>query len=339
MPLFDLPLSELESYAPEIPIPADLVPFWTDTLAETRGHDLALSRTPYDEQARPDRDRRPHLRRLRGHPGQGVAAPAGRSQRPAAHGRAVPRLLRWPRLPARHHHLGPGRLRPPGDGHPRPGLERGRAERHRRLGAGRGPEPHPRLHDVRDHRPAGLLLPPGLHRRRTPAGCRPRPAGGRPGQDHRHRRQPGWRHHHRGRRPCGALRHPAGRVGPRRAVPLPLPPRGRAHRPAAVRGDHPVPGCLARPRRAGVLDPGLLRRCRPRPAGDRADAVLGRPDGSDLPALDGVRGLPRVRRRRPGSRVGQGDPGLRPQRARGRRAVPDRCAARLVRRALRRRDA
>ena len=48
MPLFDLPLSELESYAPEIPIPTDLVPFWTDTLAEACSHDLALTRTPYD---------------------------------------------------------------------------------------------------------------------------------------------------------------------------------------------------------------------------------------------------------------------------------------------------
>ena len=48
MPLFDLPLSELESYAPEIPIPTDLVPFWTDTLTQARSHDLALTRTPYD---------------------------------------------------------------------------------------------------------------------------------------------------------------------------------------------------------------------------------------------------------------------------------------------------
>jgi cephalosporin-C deacetylase len=48
VPLFDLPLPELESYAPEIAIPTDLVPFWTDTLAEARRHDLALSRTPYE---------------------------------------------------------------------------------------------------------------------------------------------------------------------------------------------------------------------------------------------------------------------------------------------------
>ena len=44
MPLFDLPLSELESYAPEIPIPTDLVPFWTDTLAEARNRGYALAR-------------------------------------------------------------------------------------------------------------------------------------------------------------------------------------------------------------------------------------------------------------------------------------------------------
>jgi cephalosporin-C deacetylase len=46
--MFDLPLSELESYAPDIPVPDDLVPFWTDTLAEARAHDLALTREPYE---------------------------------------------------------------------------------------------------------------------------------------------------------------------------------------------------------------------------------------------------------------------------------------------------
>lgn len=46
--MFDLPLSELESYAPELPVPDDLVAFWTDTLTETRAHDLALTREPYE---------------------------------------------------------------------------------------------------------------------------------------------------------------------------------------------------------------------------------------------------------------------------------------------------
>ena len=46
--MFDLPLSALESYSPDIPAPADLVEFWTDTLAEARSHDLALTLEPYE---------------------------------------------------------------------------------------------------------------------------------------------------------------------------------------------------------------------------------------------------------------------------------------------------
>lgn len=40
MALFDLPLSELERYAPELVEPADLDAFWADTLAQTRSHEL-----------------------------------------------------------------------------------------------------------------------------------------------------------------------------------------------------------------------------------------------------------------------------------------------------------
>jgi len=46
--MFDLPLSALESYAPELSVPDDLIDFWTGTLAESRTHDLALTREPYD---------------------------------------------------------------------------------------------------------------------------------------------------------------------------------------------------------------------------------------------------------------------------------------------------
>lgn len=42
MPLFDLPLSELTSYRPEVAEPDDFDAFWERTLAEARGHDLAL---------------------------------------------------------------------------------------------------------------------------------------------------------------------------------------------------------------------------------------------------------------------------------------------------------
>lgn len=36
MPLFDLPLAELETYAPVLDEPADLDAFWARTLAESR---------------------------------------------------------------------------------------------------------------------------------------------------------------------------------------------------------------------------------------------------------------------------------------------------------------
>ena len=43
MPLMDLPLSELESYRPELVPPDDLVERWRRTLESARTHDLALS--------------------------------------------------------------------------------------------------------------------------------------------------------------------------------------------------------------------------------------------------------------------------------------------------------
>jgi cephalosporin-C deacetylase len=49
MPLYDLPLDELESYRPELDEPADLDAFWASTLAETRRFDLNLSVVPVDE--------------------------------------------------------------------------------------------------------------------------------------------------------------------------------------------------------------------------------------------------------------------------------------------------
>lgn len=46
MAIYDLPLSELERYLPDLDEPADLDEFWSTTLAEARGHDLALQVTP-----------------------------------------------------------------------------------------------------------------------------------------------------------------------------------------------------------------------------------------------------------------------------------------------------
>ena len=44
----DLPLGELRSYAPELAVPPDLDAFWSSTLAEARGHDLAATFTAVD---------------------------------------------------------------------------------------------------------------------------------------------------------------------------------------------------------------------------------------------------------------------------------------------------
>jgi cephalosporin-C deacetylase len=48
MPMFDLPLAELESYRPDIPVPNDLSEFWQHSLDETRANDLRLSIRPVD---------------------------------------------------------------------------------------------------------------------------------------------------------------------------------------------------------------------------------------------------------------------------------------------------
>lgn len=48
MPLFDLPLEQLENYRPAPDEPDDFDAFWASTLAEARGHDLAARFEPAD---------------------------------------------------------------------------------------------------------------------------------------------------------------------------------------------------------------------------------------------------------------------------------------------------
>src|SRR5690606_21735023 len=48
VPLFDLPLAELEWYRPDVEEPVDFDAFWERTLAEARRHDLALRLRPVD---------------------------------------------------------------------------------------------------------------------------------------------------------------------------------------------------------------------------------------------------------------------------------------------------
>ncbi|MFV0425845.1 MAG: acetylxylan esterase [Beutenbergiaceae bacterium] len=49
MPLFDLPLPELEQYQPRVAEPEDFDSFWSSTLAQARTHDLALVLKPVDQ--------------------------------------------------------------------------------------------------------------------------------------------------------------------------------------------------------------------------------------------------------------------------------------------------
>ena len=44
----DLPLTELQTYRPHVPEPADFDDFWQSTLAQARSHDLAVRRSPWD---------------------------------------------------------------------------------------------------------------------------------------------------------------------------------------------------------------------------------------------------------------------------------------------------
>lgn len=48
MAIFDLPLSQLEGYLPDLDEPDDLDDFWASTLAETRGFDLSVEATPVE---------------------------------------------------------------------------------------------------------------------------------------------------------------------------------------------------------------------------------------------------------------------------------------------------
>jgi cephalosporin-C deacetylase len=48
VPQFDLPLPELRAYSPDLTAPPDLETFWTETLADARRHDLAVTCTPVD---------------------------------------------------------------------------------------------------------------------------------------------------------------------------------------------------------------------------------------------------------------------------------------------------
>jgi cephalosporin-C deacetylase len=45
---YDLPLAELRTYTPDLKAPDDLDPFWAETLADARSHDIAATFAPID---------------------------------------------------------------------------------------------------------------------------------------------------------------------------------------------------------------------------------------------------------------------------------------------------
>ncbi|WP_418605922.1 acetylxylan esterase [Georgenia sp. SUBG003] len=63
MPLYDLPLAELETYRPEVPEPEDFDGFWARTLAEARTVEVDVRLARVDTGAEARGDLRRHLRR------------------------------------------------------------------------------------------------------------------------------------------------------------------------------------------------------------------------------------------------------------------------------------
>ena len=161
--------------------------------------------------------------------------------------------------------------------------------------------------------PRELLLPAGVHRRRTRGGGGPRRTRWPTRRARGRRRQPGRRHHDRRRRPAS----PTWRRS-RRTCRSCATSRARRRSPTATRTarsagtSRRTAAAPSRSRRTLAYFDGVHFAAR----GQRARAVLGGPGGPDLPAVHGLRRLQRLGARR------QGDRGVRLQRPRGRRPLP-----------------
>ncbi|CAA9531917.1 MAG: Acetyl xylan esterase, partial [uncultured Thermomicrobiales bacterium] len=251
------------------------------------------------------------LRRVRRTPDQGVAAAAAGTGRSVAVRRRVHRLRGRTKRAVGLVALVCRRICAPGDGYPRP-RQRLVAGRHARPGPGRR-SASPGLPNPRRFGQRHALLPAGLHRRRARGRGGARSSRGRSGPNRGRGWQPGGRDRARGRRAgagCGG-----GAVG----CPLPLPhsARDRDHRRRAVPGGGPFLHGPPRSDRTGLRQPGLRRRDALRRPRDGAGPLLGRVDGPDLPAVDGVRLVQPLR-------WAERDPGLAVQPPRGRRHLSGR---------------
>ena len=291
MPYFDLPLEELRTYAPDLGEPDDLDAFWRETLADARTHDLAPDVRAVDNGLALIETFDVSFSgfggdRIRGWLHRPVAATAADAGR-----RRVPRLRRRPR-PARTRRRSTRRPASPISSWTP--AARGRAGRSatRRIPGGSGAPSHPGFHDPRHPRPGRPLLPARLRRRR-PGG---RGGAGAPG------RGPG-RVAVTGASQGGGITLAVASLvaGPRggrarRPVPQSFRARDRSRRDEPVHGAGSLPRGPSRSHRGRAPHPVLHRRRAAGPAGERAGALLGRAHGRHLPAVDGVRGVQRVRR-------------------------------------------
>ena len=291
MPLTDWTLAELEEYDPQLPEPSDLETFWSATLSHARSARRPTNFVPVDTGLRLVDTFDVTFAGFAGASDQGWLHAAGQADGATTDGRGVPRLRRRARPAARASAVGTRRLRPLRDGHARPGHRVGGAVA--RADPTGGGAAHPGFMT------RGILDPQSYYYRRvfTDAVRAVEAARGTrlvDGEQRRgRRRQPGRRHHHR----RGCARRTCGQSSPTCPSCATSPARPCIADRRPVPRDRPLSEGPPRPDRPGVRarSPYFDVACFGR-AGHGAGAVLGRADGPDLPAVDGVRRVQRLRR-------------------------------------------
>ena len=305
MPRFDLSPTELETYLPDVGEPADFEEFWASTLAESRavGGEVVVT-----AEASPFRTLDVFDVTFPGFAGDPVKAwltlprgidgplPAVVEYNGYGGGRGLPvERLGWASAGYAHLFMD---TRGQGSG----------------WGSGGGtPDPHGTGPSSSGFMTRGIERPEDYYYRRvftTPAPSTPcarcRTSTRRASRSRAAARAAGS--------PSPGGRRRADRRHARRPVPLPLRTLRRLHRPRPLSGGGPLSLGLSR-RRTRVFETlsyfdgvNFAKRATPRP-------VLGRAARPDLPAVDRLRRLQPLRRRRQAHR------GLRPQRARRRRRL------------------
>ena len=291
MPHYDLPLADLRNHRCAAPPPADL-----DELLAARARP---SRGPASPIRCSSRTRRPRTARSPSTTSRSPAPTAIRSRRGSCGPRGTTGQLPCRvtfigygggrNLPLEHALYAGRRVRRVRDGLARAGRRvegRAHARSRRRLLRPRAPG----RADARRARPRDVLLPPAVRRRGAGRRDGRRAPAGRRRPDRGVRRVAGRRPVAGGGRAGAGARPPL----PRRH-PVPLRHRARDHARArrAVHGARRLPGAAHRPRGRRRAHPAVHRQRAAGTAHPLPDAHLVRPDGHDLPAVDGVRRLQR----------------------------------------------